>query len=120
MAGGAAEFRAGQQRRRSGRPCLEELEVRLALTAPVAVNDTYSTLHDQTLYMSFSYVGVLNNDTDAAGDTLSVASVNRGRDQQHRHRHHQRHRYRSRRRDDLYEVTQDQTFTLSAAGRLDQ
>ncbi len=45
--------------------------------APVAVDDAYSVLHDQTLVADDSAnPSLLNNDTDADNDTLSVASVN--------------------------------------------
>ena len=40
--------------------------------APVAVNDTYSTNEDTTLNVN-ALLGVLNNDSDDEGDTLSLA-----------------------------------------------
>ena len=51
---------------------LERLEDRMVLTgaAPIAVNDSFHTLSDQTLEISAP--GILANDTDAEGDALSA------------------------------------------------
>lgn len=52
---------------------IERLEDRMVLTgaAPIAVNDTYQLLPDQTL--DISAPGILANDTDAEGDSLTAA-----------------------------------------------
>ncbi|MGA2670076.1 MAG: Ig-like domain-containing protein, partial [Dehalococcoidia bacterium] len=45
-----------------------------ANSAPVAVNDTYSVLKNTVLTVAAA-IGVLNNDTDADGDTLTAIKV---------------------------------------------
>ncbi|MGA2670054.1 MAG: Ig-like domain-containing protein, partial [Dehalococcoidia bacterium] len=49
------------------------ITVNTSNTAPVAVNDTYTTAEDTTLTVAAP--GVLSNDTDADGDTLTAIKV---------------------------------------------
>ena len=67
-----ADRRRQYQRRNFLR--LERLEDRTVLSgaSPVAVNDLYHSLIDQPLDVS-APAGVLANDTDAEGDTLSAS-----------------------------------------------
>ena len=44
-------------------------------SAPVAVNDVYTVPHDTTLAVSSGSAGVLGNDTDADGDSLTASLV---------------------------------------------